>query len=111
MKTGYFARMKHYSGIPVSIALYTPKGVPARQYPALCPSPQLLGGYKAGLISKEEYVDQFTKQLTQLDAVQVYQDLGDDAILLCYEKAGDFCHRQLVAGWFEQELGVKVPEA
>jgi len=36
--------------------------------------------------------------------------LGEDAILLCWENSGVFCHRRLVAEWFEEELGVSVPE-
>lgn len=35
---------------------------------------------------------------------------GPDVVLLCYEKPGQFCHRRLVAEWFEQELGLVVPE-
>ena len=29
-----------------------------------------------------------------------------DAILLCYEKSTDFCHRHIVSQWFFDELGV-----
>lgn len=27
---------------------------------------------------------------------------GHDVVLLCYEKASDFCHRHLVADWFNR---------
>ena len=30
--------------------------------------------------------------------------------LICYEKPEDFCHRHIVAAWFELYLGVRVPE-
>ena len=31
--------------------------------------------------------------------------------LLCYEKAGEFCHRRLLAEWLNRKLGLKVEEA
>lgn len=33
-----------------------------------------------------------------------------DAILLCWEASGNFCHRRLVADWFKKELGIEVLE-
>ncbi|MCL6442574.1 MAG: DUF488 domain-containing protein, partial [Alicyclobacillus sp.] len=39
-----------------------------------------------------------------------YEELGENAVLLCYEKHNDWCHRRMVADWFEKELGVVVPE-
>jgi uncharacterized protein (DUF488 family) len=29
---------------------------------------------------------------------------------LCHEKAGEFCHRRLIADWLNRELGIEVPE-
>ena len=37
-------------------------------------------------------------------------DLGEDAILLCYETPEDFCHRHVVAWWAERALGISIPE-
>ena len=48
--------------------------------------------------------------LDHLDAEQVYRELGDNAILCCYERKGEFCHRRLVAAWFQKELKIDVPE-
>ena len=50
-----------------------------------------------------------------LNAESVYRDLeklsnGDDCVLLCYEKSGDFCHRHLVANWLSDNLGIEVKE-
>ncbi|EDP8947924.1 hypothetical protein IDN71_003483 [Salmonella enterica] len=33
-----------------------------------------------------------------------------EPVLLCWEKPGEFCHRQLVARWFRRELGIAVEE-
>jgi hypothetical protein len=113
MKTGYFAQMAKYDPElkPVSIALYTPKAIKIRQCMQLCPPPDLLARYKTGVTSKEQYVEEFNAQLAKLDAQELYDWLGENAILLCYEKAGDFCHRRLVAEWLETNLGIKIPEA
>lgn len=67
-----------------------------------------------GKVSEEEnnryYVEEYWKQvLSQLDPEEVYREL-DYSILLCYEPNTDFCHRHIVAAWFEILLGVKVPE-
>ncbi len=68
-----------------------------------------------GKISEEEnnqyYVEEYWKQvLSKLDPEQVYREL-DNSILLCYEANTDFCHRHIVAAWFEILLEVEVPEA
>ena len=43
-------------------------------------------------------------------APEVFEDLGEDAILLCWEAPGKFCRGRLVAAWLEEKLGVQVPE-
>ncbi len=67
-----------------------------------------------GKISEEEnnryYVQEYWHQvLSKLDPEDVFRDL-DNSILLCYEPNTEFCHRHIVAAWFEILLGVKVPE-
>jgi hypothetical protein len=53
---------------------------------------------------------EYRKQLDLLDAKQVAEDLGPDAILLCWESFNVRCHRRLVAEWLEEKLGIVVPE-
>jgi hypothetical protein len=67
-----------------------------------------------GKVSEEEnnkyYVQEYFNQvLSKLDPEEVYREL-DNSILLCYEPNTEFCHRHIVAAWFEILLGVKVPE-
>ncbi len=67
-----------------------------------------------GKINKEEndryYVLEYWKQvLSKLDPQKVYNQL-DNSILLCYEANTEFCHRHIVAAWFEILLGVKILE-
>lgn len=60
---------------------------------------------------KKQYIRNYQKYvLDHLDAEQVYRELGDNAILCCYERKGEFCHRRLVAAWFQKELKIDVPE-
>jgi uncharacterized protein (DUF488 family) len=56
------------------------------------------------------YREEYQKILDNLAPRQVFDDLGEDAILLCWEAPGKFCHRRLVAAWLEKHLGVTVPE-
>ncbi len=67
-----------------------------------------------GKIDEEEnnkfYIRHFYDEvLSGLDVDKEYRNL-DEKILLCYEEPMDFCHRQIVAAWFELLLGVEVPE-
>jgi hypothetical protein len=55
----------------------------------------------------------FLKHLESLDKEAVRRALegfGDNVILLCYEKPGDFCHRHIVADWLESNFGMRVDE-
>ena len=56
------------------------------------------------------YIREYYKQvLSKLDVNKVYQDL-DNKILLCYEDPRAFCHRHIVADWFELSLGIRIAE-
>jgi hypothetical protein len=88
----------------VSIALRSPKWYQGRRYPALAPRPKMLK------MSEAAYRVEYQKILDKLDPQKVFDDLGEDAILLCWEAPGQFCHRRLVAEWLEKHLGITVPE-
>lgn len=66
-----------------------------------------------GTISEEEnnkyYIEEYYKQvLSKLDPEEIFKDLYY-AVLLCYEDK-EFCHRHIVAAWFELLLEVDVKE-
>ncbi|MBQ9023592.1 MAG: hypothetical protein IJ105_00045 [Bacilli bacterium] len=68
-----------------------------------------------GKISEEEntefYVTNYYKEvLSKLDPGEIFDSLPEYSILLCYEKNMDFCHRHLVAFWFELFLEIKTYE-
>jgi uncharacterized protein (DUF488 family) len=56
------------------------------------------------------YRKEYQKILDSLDPAKVGKDLGPDAIMLCWERPGEFCHRRLVAEWLSKHLGQSVPE-
>ena len=67
----------------------------------------------------DEYREKYFRQLSRLDPSETWQTLhelvrGHEPILLCYEEPPfderNFCHRRMVAEWFEKKLGVTVLE-
>ena len=99
----------------ISIACYAPRGTPAgyRQYRALAPDADMLK------MSQALYLPRYAAILNALDPQQVWDDLhrlaGDqEPVLLCWERPPftptNWCHRRLVADWFQDRLGVAVPE-
>ena len=110
MQTSNFARSGSHPRA-VAISRTQPKGWTGRVYEPLAPSWRLLAEALSGEIDEAEYSRRYRAEvLSKLDPARVYADLGEDAVLLCWEKPGAFCHRRLVAEWFEETLGVSVPE-
>jgi uncharacterized protein (DUF488 family) len=120
VKTSYFGITPKTAAGAIAISLYPPKGRKYSHYPQLAPSAKLLKTYKspsaATLFDLERYyTDEFFNQLFDLNPKTVWDELhqlakGAEPVLLCYEKPGEFCHRRLVAKWFEVELGELVEE-
>lgn len=128
MQTSYFSRYKEGNG--VSIAGKAPEWFSGRQYKKLAPKYWFFAEYKENIeyFQKDPTLDPITKErclkaeetrymsrfythvLSELNAKQVFEELGEDAVLLCWEAPGKFCHRRLVAGWLQNELGILVPE-
>jgi uncharacterized protein (DUF488 family) len=110
MKTSYFA-INFDNPNAVSIALFPPKGFKGRRFPDLAPTKGLLFNFKHKVITEKEYVRIYIEEiLDKLDPQQTYNKLGENAVLLCYERAGEFCHRRIVAEWFKIYLGIIVEE-
>ncbi len=79
-------------------------------YYPLAPTWNIVTGVKDGTITEDEYTAEYLKILAKLDPQKVVDDLGDGAIMLCYEKPTDFCHRHIVACWLKQKLDMDVEE-
>ncbi|EBW6363816.1 hypothetical protein DPU24_24020 [Salmonella enterica subsp. enterica serovar Oranienburg] len=110
MKTSCFSLYKGDGRI--SIARYAPRNTPTgyRIYSKLAP------GTWFNSVSEAKYNELFKNEiLARLDPQRTWDELhamtgGYEPVLLCWERPGEFCHRHLVAGWFERELGVTVSE-
>jgi hypothetical protein len=99
----------------VSISRFPPRNTPAgfRVCRVLAPGPWF------NSVTRAEYEVLYADQLGLLDPKVVHETLvemagGAEPVLLCYEKPPftetNWCHRRLVAAWFERELGIVVPE-
>lgn len=100
----------------IAISLGAPRGAPAgyRIYRTLAPTRDMLKlGYEA-------YRPRFFEILAKLDPQREWDHLhtlaaGAEPVLQCFEKppldtCRNYCHRRMVAEWFEQHMGVQVPE-
>jgi len=90
----------------VNIARFPPKHWVGRHYPALAPEAWMLK-VKENAVYDKMFREQI---LAKLDPRKVFEDLGEDAVLLCFEAPGEYCHRRVVAEWLEKNLGIEVPE-
>jgi len=109
MNTSYFAKSAN-NYFAVSIAGRAPLWYSGRQYKKLAPKIDFFKKYKEDG-DEAAYREQYQKQvLDQLDPRKVYEELGEQAVLLCFEKPGDFCHRHLVSEWLMKQLGIQITE-
>ena len=112
MNTSYFAKnAKHPNA--VAISLIVPEWFKGRQYRKLAPSWDIFNNWKKNG-SDALYTKQYKWEiLGTLDPLVVYEELGPNAVMLCYEGKGKFCHRHIVAEWLNEALrkqGIVVTE-
>lgn len=115
MFTGYFGKMKSYPKTRgyrfVSIARFS-KFWTGEEFKKLAPPAEIIKIKNEELYTKLYY----EKVLNKLNPQEVYDELGKNAVLLCYESFESiksrktFCHRRIVAKWLENNLGLKVEE-
>lgn len=111
---------KNYDNIKNSISISFDRGEDAKYqgecYPTLAPKKEFWRIWKDNIGKVPElennyfYIREYYKQvLSNLDIEKVYRELKDKT-LLCYEDSEYFCHRHIVAAWFELVLGVETLE-
>ena len=109
MKTSYYSKSAKLSN-SVSIAAKAPSWFNGREYKKLAPKYWFFKKYKEDG-NEQFYTEQYQKEvLDPLDPQKVFDELGEDAILLCWETSEKFCHRHLVAEWLTKELGIEIAE-
>lgn len=111
MNTSYFGKLSKIDNKnAVSIAAKSPDFYKGREYKKLAPKYWFFKKYKDDG-DEEFYTKQYCKEvLDKLDAKEVYEELGEDAVLLCWESSEKFCHRHLVAEWLENKLDIVIRE-
>lgn len=112
--TSYFANVKNLpSGIiPIAICGGVPGWWCGLQYKKLAPKQEFFNEWKNSGDNGYYIKCYYEQVLSHLDPAQVYRELNkfveytgscaDNIALLCYEKPEDFCHRHLVAEWFNK---------
>lgn len=115
--TSYYAKCRRipHTITRISIAGKAPAGYRGTEYKVLAPKKEFFMKWKENH-DNNYYIKCFNEQvLFHLNPVEVYNRLeelscGQDIVLICYEKSGDFCHRHLVADWLSKNLGIEVKE-
>jgi len=117
--TSYFAKVKNLQecGLNnlVCVAGYAPKFFfdldEAHFYPDLAPRKEWFWEWKNKHLSNDWYIGKYNETvLSKLNPEKVVADMGDNAVMLCYEKPGEFCHRHLIADWISKNTGITVEE-
>ena len=105
----FTSNFKNAGHLPQAVAISRglPRGWRGRAYRPLAPTWGLVK-----ITDQVEFIRLYRSQvLDKLDARQVLQDLGgDNFIMLCWENPEEFCHRRVVAAWFQKELGLVIEE-
>lgn len=114
MKTSCFALYKGPGRVAISIG--RPRGISRAEYEVYAPLAPQRSWLK---LPYEEYLPLYRERLAALDAQRVWDELhalvpAEEPVLLCFEEppltADNWCHRQIVAQWFREELGRELCE-
>lgn len=106
MFTSCFANVKQIPSdlVPVAISRGIPRFYKGRRELSLAPTRAMLA------MPLDELVEMFKQRLAKLDPEKIAAKLGDNAVLLCWERPGVKCHRRIVADFFADQLGLCVDE-
>ena len=110
IRTSYFAQLKKINkiegAVPIAVCQYPPKWYSGAIYKKVAPSYEMIQGMKCA-DTRDFFAIKYLEMLNNLDQQDVLKDImeivksqnGSEAILLCFEKPTDFCHRHLLASW------------
>lgn len=109
MYTSCFSRLRTITAntpplYPVAISHGVPPWFQGSREWRLTPTPAMR------TMPMPEMVAAYRDHLATLDPSQLAADLGEQAVLLCWEPPGIACHRRIVAEWLEAGLGAEVLE-
>lgn len=111
IRTSYFAQLRKIEAmdgaVPVAVCRYPPVWYNGEVYKKIAPDYSMMTGMK-NADTREYFKSKYLKEvLGRLEPGSVEKDIaaiverngGAFAVLLCFEKPADFCHRHLVAEW------------
>lgn len=112
--TSYWAKHKALTKagiVPIGISVGPPQWHSGFNMFSLAPQRWML----SRKVSTDQYIGAFAKILLDLNPTDTLAELlkladGRPCALLCWEKPGDFCHRHIVAKWFNQHLDLGIRE-
>lgn len=119
MKTSYYDKVKNNLEIRqqlICVSVTKPNNlwyIP--EFTELAPSYKLLRDFHDNKETEDGYIRRYKEQLARLNPQTIYNNMlektrGKEPIILCYCRPTDFCHRHILAEWFENSLGLKVRE-
>jgi hypothetical protein len=80
----------------------------------VAPSSEILNKFRNDWFDNKpfDYKEAYLNLLQErgITAQGLIDEIPDGSVLLCYEPAGEFCHRRILAEWIEQETGMEIPE-
>jgi len=106
-------------GVRILVTRFYPRGVKKDRFDRwdrrLSPSRELVESYKAGRTAWRQFRISFLKEMNSLESSSALEELralsrGGDVTLLCYEKEGERCHRQLVREIVVKKKRADAPE-
>ena len=117
MKTGCFKQINNgQTNGYISISLYPSKNDFVNyEYKSLAPNWKLMEMLKSKQISEFDFEKEYLIQLNNLNAKTIFEQVnfltGEyEPILMTHGNKSSFCHRHIVAKWFENALGVRIDE-
>ena len=109
-----YEKISSSDGTRVLVSRYYPRGVKKSHFDlwirGASPEPKLLKEYKNDAINWREFARRFRKQLgsspASKEAINELARLSCNGriTLLCYEKAGERCHREIVRRFIERKI-------
>jgi uncharacterized protein (DUF488 family) len=114
--TSYFGMARRFPKekfIKTAVCYSVPPGIGI--WNSVVPDADLVFGLKRGEITKEYYEQQYYQMLLDrkdqiANNIPFLKNGEQDAVLLCYEKPEDWCHRHILARFLNEQFGLDVTE-
>lgn len=108
--TSYFSKYRGDNGVSIARSQPMKNGEPYYgELTEFRPPAWILEGFKAGSITEKEFKHYYKNIVLRGFSPVSWGKRLQGKVLLCLEKPGDFCHRNIVADWL-RKAGFEVKE-